>query len=733
MAFEKTVWTCVIILAVFSPQVEATKCSSGNVCPGSQHCCRRNNICRDNCVGEPCSFHSNCAPGEYCCDGKCALNCSSCYYNSNCKTGEKCCGPSSEEGTNSKCSISCLGKLCSRYSQCNYLQSCCAGVCKYGCSTCSKDSECSSGEVCCGLHLHDRGDCAKSCVNTCEYDSHCPSGEFCCGGIRFQLGICASSCIGKTCKYDGHCGAGEYCCGDGICAASCIGKSCSSTFINKCGPGAFCCDLGERSVGSCAASCIGKSCSRAFWYRSCAPGEYCSRDKKCSTNCSSDSDCTFGDEVCCDRITGRGRCAKWCLGKSCKYKSHCASGEYCCLSSGTCSLICTDKVCISDSDCPSSESCCGIDHAQSICSKSCIGTSCRYDSHCASREHCCGPNRTCASRTCDKSEYCFHHGYCAHGESCCGIHGSSDIVCAKSCIGKSCKKHSHCASGEYCCSNDKCALNCIGKPCSQSAHCAWDEVCSFNEGFCVRKPCTYDYQCLFGESCCDVARGVATCSRSCLEKSCEKDQHCALGERCCGFKNRRCARTCIGEPCNSDGDCSTGQCCKDKKCKQGDCYYENEDEETLTNNDGGNAWRIAVGIVVPLVLIIPSLCMYCVYRKTKSQDRRVHRNREIQRAARRRTLEEQEERERQQQRRVELPLNVQNLQPYPNQPPPLYSTQPPPPHSTRPPLPNTNEPPPPYSAVISRDTTSPPSYHRLTPATNVRPHVMFRDRDITNP
>ena len=48
---------------------------------------------------------------------------------------------------------------------------------------------------------------------------------------------------------------------------------------------------------------------------------------------------------------GIGKCATSCIGKSCKYSSHCASHEYCCSLNGTYRLNCIGEVCLSDNDC----------------------------------------------------------------------------------------------------------------------------------------------------------------------------------------------------------------------------------------------------------------------------------------------------------------------------------------------------------------------------------------------
>ena len=163
---------CVLLFVLYAASfgVAATKCSSTNSYPGLQHCCRRNNVCRSNCVNEPCSSLSQCATEKYCCDGKCSSNCSSSSYDGHCLSGEKCCGPSSiGENLNCTCEEYCSGKLCVDNSDCfGSSQYCCAGICQIGCSICHNDTECSLGEVCCGLHLYSKGHCGKCCVISCK-------------------------------------------------------------------------------------------------------------------------------------------------------------------------------------------------------------------------------------------------------------------------------------------------------------------------------------------------------------------------------------------------------------------------------------------------------------------------------------------------------------------------------------------------------------------------------------
>ena len=271
----------------------------------------------NNCINEPCSYLTQYARGEYCCDGKCSLNCSSCFYDLHCLFLETCCGPLSVgDNLNSTCQkSSCLGRLCVDNCDCLGYSYCCARICQFECSYCHNDTEWRSSEVCCGLHLYNEGHCAKSCVNSCKFYYHCPPWQFCRGPGK--VGKCATSCVGKLCNFDYRCASRESCCSDGKCIASCVGTSCDGK--SDCRSGEICCDLDKNSVGTCIKSCIGKSCGITLWdrifERTCASGKRCCRfSKRCGVNCigeacTSNSHCTMG-ETCCDRANGTG---KWAI------------------------------------------------------------------------------------------------------------------------------------------------------------------------------------------------------------------------------------------------------------------------------------------------------------------------------------------------------------------------------------------------------------------------------------
>ena len=208
---------CVIFLAVFS-QVEAGACLHGYSCHSPAHCCQKVNVCRYNCIGEPCTSASHCGPGEYCCNDTCALNCSSCSANRHCLSGEYCCDRG--QSLSGKCARSCVGK------------------------SCEYDSHCGSEESCCS-----NGTCALNCTGaSCSYNSDCASGESCCSN-----GTCALNCTGESCKFDSDCASGEYCRdiyqGHGECAKSSLIIQCNSD--NDCNTTGKCCYKNDSSYKEC--------------------------------------------------------------------------------------------------------------------------------------------------------------------------------------------------------------------------------------------------------------------------------------------------------------------------------------------------------------------------------------------------------------------------------------------------------------------------------------------------
>ena len=96
MAYLRSRFFCgmFLVLYVILSTVETSQCSYSNgrhYCYGAKHCCAKRKVCRDNCLRDSCTLSSDCAPGEYCCDRKCASSCPTCTHSLQCSLGETCC------------------------------------------------------------------------------------------------------------------------------------------------------------------------------------------------------------------------------------------------------------------------------------------------------------------------------------------------------------------------------------------------------------------------------------------------------------------------------------------------------------------------------------------------------------------------------------------------------------------------------------------------------------------
>ena len=92
-------------------------------------CCGSLCIYGSSCLGQVCSFDSDCSFNQSCCDDRCVQGKSClgqrCTLNDHCSEGQSCCGKKCKSG------LGCIGEPCQsgRYSDCQYTESCCGGTC----------------------------------------------------------------------------------------------------------------------------------------------------------------------------------------------------------------------------------------------------------------------------------------------------------------------------------------------------------------------------------------------------------------------------------------------------------------------------------------------------------------------------------------------------------------------------------------------------------------------------
>ncbi|CAH3178836.1 unnamed protein product, partial [Porites evermanni] len=109
----------------------------------------------------------------------------------------------------------CLGRFCSRDSDCAVSEICCINECVFGSDClghyCSTDSDCGLLFLCCN-HFCISG---SSCIGqVCSDNSDCATSE---SSLSCCSGRCRSDCLGYSCSSDTDCGFYEYCC-DGKCS-----------------------------------------------------------------------------------------------------------------------------------------------------------------------------------------------------------------------------------------------------------------------------------------------------------------------------------------------------------------------------------------------------------------------------------------------------------------------------------------------------------------------------------
>ena len=116
---------------------------------------------------------------------------------------------------------------------------------------------------------------------------------------------------------------------------------------------------------------------------------------------------------------------------------------------------------------------------------------------------------------------------------------------------------------------------------------------------CTGQPCLSDGDCARHEICCDRSfNGTGLCAQSRAGKSCMNHSHCGSSEYCCGINHKKCFSTWTGKSCFSNSECSVQGCWSDDKQRE-------------------NIWRIAVGVLVPLILILVILMVFSCCRNTR--------------------------------------------------------------------------------------------------------------------
>ena len=231
-------------------------CTTNSDCSITHVCCKKTfpldqTVCGSNCINQTCNSNDDCAGyGECCRSNKCVrTGCDDkCQSNSDCDLGEYCCkkADTSWFWTNTGCSESCVGKIC------------------------STDEDCGAPNECCISNKCVDRDCSG-----CTSNSNCITGHYCCKKrYWYELSECSTHCIGKSCTTSEDCGAPNECC----ISNKCVDRGCSGCTSNSnCITGHYCCKKRYRyELSECSTHCIGKSCTTS---NDCGgPDEICDWD-----------------------------------------------------------------------------------------------------------------------------------------------------------------------------------------------------------------------------------------------------------------------------------------------------------------------------------------------------------------------------------------------------------------------------------------------------------------------
>lgn len=518
-------------------------CASGNVCCSTQSQCTSAGYLRCNEAHYCEAYTEN---GGYCISGDTCTS-RNCKNYVCCEAGKNCCTTNSH----------CTNDLGSMYT-CGSNYYCIAGQLKADGQSCTKNTECTSGNcynnLCCAA--------GQKCCKTwsdCEFSQNCGTNYYCVEKPKKANGEnCTSSydCQSDNCGF--YNSAYTICCESG---KTCCRSNSECPFAYTCGSNYYCVSSTPKKIEG--QSCTSNSeCSSNY----CGNNICCQSGKTC---CTSDSNCP--QFYVCNKNSGNYYCVEKTgvvTGGSCSSNTNCASGNcqkgVCCASGQSC--------CSSNSDCYSGYEC---NLTKRYCvsttatTKKSDGSTCSYGSDCQSGN--CNNGICCASgKTC-----CSSNSQCSSGYTC-----GSSYYCIQSTTkkadGVSCLANSDCQSGN--CKNSVCCVS--GKTCCGSnSDCPTDYECDYNYFYCKQKTTTKKAN---GELC----TSASECSGGyCVHLSCRSsstycgDYYCDTGETCtsCSSDCGSCKKS-DGSSCDYNSDCQSGNCQNYICCASGKtcCNYNYE-------------------------------------------------------------------------------------------------------------------------------------------------------------
>lgn len=454
-----------------------------------------------------------------------------CTKNDDCTPGQVCsgdkCVDQSEATDPDGGNGDVAPKKCEKDEECADTEACVDKACAAIPAKCTDDKQCRAADKC--------DKTSGKCYRPCAFDEDCPANQACDAKEKRCVDV-------KACEKAEDCPDGQTC--------NTCRKICTPSVGQKCNEDFNCTDLGGSDKAFCD-KCINECRKRGDL---CEP---CSRDDQCGQ----DGDLCLPDIL--NPASGKKFCAKACQNGLCPAQYKCQNfkdkdpADQCIPASNNCT---SPGECQSNADCVEQGKICNVATSQCI-------AGCEVDENC--------PVRT-------TSESCTVDGDCINkAAKCVGGTCTVQLKCCRGRCGAPCDSSSECEQQEQC--TDGCCK--IDGECRTSKDCKDKEYCDTKIGICVAG-------CQTPDDCGATDPSRARCRWKCQSNQCVEDCTCrspvldCTAIRFCPTKeaqdkdplapcrkpNGPACKPCSG---NLDCGCKDGDDCK-YKCTKVECQSDAE-------------------------------------------------------------------------------------------------------------------------------------------------------------
>jgi hypothetical protein len=583
----------------YAPVPDATSCSDGNACNGTETCSN------GTCVGgtsvtcnSPPACHTatgaTCDPQTGACAYAPVPDATSCSDGNACNGAETCSNGTCVGGTSVTCDSppecrTATGATCDPQS----------GACTY--APVQDGTSCSDGNACNGSEICSNGTCVGGTPATCDPPPACRQAGVC----DPQTGACAYAPVpDATSCSDGNACNGAETCSNGTCVGG-TSVTCDSPPECRTATGATC----DPQTGACTYAPVQNGTS-------CSDGNACNGAETCSNgNCVGGTTVTCDPPPACrqagvcDPQTGTCAYAPAANGSACDDGLFCTAIDSCingsCVGAGdSCpAQICDEATntcvgCLTAADCP--------DDSEVCTDKACVLGACQQVNNTAVCDDSspCTINDSCLNGVCDGDDACPGQFCNPSTGACVGCLAATDCpddsnVCTdKACVLGACQQvnnTANCNDSLFCTAVDTCNSGfCVG-----AGDSCPEQICDEATNSCVG--CLTPVDCLDdGNVCTDAICVAGVCGDANNTALCDDGSLCTVNDSClngaCGGNDACPGQFCIPSTgacvgCLAATDCPDDtEVCTDKACVSGVCQQVNntalcDDGSLCTVND----------------------------------------------------------------------------------------------------------------------------------------------------